>query len=276
MKILFIDIDGTYIDYKGKLPSSARLAIKEVREKGHLVIFCTGRSRAEMHDYILEAGYDGLILGNGNTIEFNNDIIFYEPMSLSDTISVVDWLYENRLEFYMESNNGLFASENFFNQSLPVFMKYMGRTQPFTKEELDSDDFFKPLIYGENLYRNDVNKISFILNSYKNHTDSQRVFPHLKTSVWGGVGEEALFGDIGVKNISKELAIQKVLSHLKSERKDTIAFGDANIDIPMLEYCEIGVAMGNGNENSKKAADIIADDVNDDGLYKAFVLLGLI
>jgi hydroxymethylpyrimidine pyrophosphatase-like HAD family hydrolase len=29
--------------------------------------------------------------------------------------------------------------------------------------------------------------------------------------------------------------------------ESTIAFGDAKIDIPMFEYCHIGVAMGNSS-----------------------------
>ena len=58
--------------------------------------------------------------------------------------------------------------------------------------------------------------------------------------------------------------------------KDTIAFGDAKVDIPMLEYCAYGVAMGNGGEEIKAMADLVTDGVDEDGLYNAFVKLGLI
>ncbi|WP_416222653.1 HAD hydrolase family protein [Streptococcus cuniculi] len=57
---------------------------------------------------------------------------------------------------------------------------------------------------------------------------------------------------------------------------DTIAFGDAKIDIPMLEYCAIGVAMGNGGPEILAVADMVTDDVEHDGLYHAFERLGLI
>ena len=57
---------------------------------------------------------------------------------------------------------------------------------------------------------------------------------------------------------------------------DTIALGDAKIDIPMLEYCEIGVAMGNGGPEILAMADLVTDDVEADGLYKAFDKLGLL
>ena len=51
-----------------------------------------------------------------------------------------------------------------------------------------------------------------------------------------------MFGDLGVKDINKAHAIDVLLEHLGAKRSDTIAFGDAKIDIPMLEYCEVGVA----------------------------------
>ena len=30
------------------------------------------------------------------------------------------------------------------------------------------------------------------------------------------------------------------------DRADTIGFGDAKVDLPLLEACAVGVAMGNG------------------------------
>ena len=47
-KIIFLDVDGTIIDYDNHIPESAVVAIRKVREKGHLVYVCTGRSKAEM------------------------------------------------------------------------------------------------------------------------------------------------------------------------------------------------------------------------------------
>ena len=46
-KILFIDVDGTLADYRGRIPASAAEAVRRAREAGHRVYICTGRSRAE-------------------------------------------------------------------------------------------------------------------------------------------------------------------------------------------------------------------------------------
>ena len=44
----------------------------------------------------------------------------------------------------------------------------------------------------------------------------------------------------------------------------------------MLEYCAVGVAMGNGGAEILAMADMVTDDVEHDGLYNAFEKLGLL
>ena len=49
-RILFIDVDGTFVDYHNRLPDSAVAAVRAARAVGHRVYLCTGRSKAEMPD----------------------------------------------------------------------------------------------------------------------------------------------------------------------------------------------------------------------------------
>ena len=118
--------------------------------------------------------------------------------------------------------------------------------------------------------------VSYVLNSYQDYLDSIEEFPDLKPGTWGGAGETALFGDLGVKGITKAHAIDVLLKHLGADIKDTYAFGDAKIDIPMLEYCNVGIAMGSGGDEIKAMADYVTDSVDDDGIYNAFRHFGLI
>ena len=202
----------------------------------------------------------------------------HQLLSLDQCRRVVDWLHARGLEFYLESNNGLFASERFEEVALPTLLEYI-RRKGKDVEGLTVRDIFPDLqfgLQGEQLYRDDVNKISFILHSYQDHLDSVQAFPDLQPGTWGGRGETALFGDMGVKNITKAHAVQVLLDHLGADRADTIGFGDAKVDLPLLEACAVGVAMGNGGPEIRAAADFVTDDVEENGLYNAFVRLGLI
>lgn len=277
-KVIFLDVDGTLVDYHNRIPESAITAIRQARENGHMVFVCTGRSRAEMQQEIWDIGIDGMIGGNGSYVEYEGKVLMHQLIAKEDAIAVVDWLHERGLEFYLESNNGLFASEYFREKGKETLHTYMlgkGMTEEQVAD-LETEDVLHGLVFGENLYRDDLNKISFILSSYQDHLDSKEAFPQLVANTWGGRGETALFGDLGIKGIDKAHAIDVLLQHLDVNKEDTIAFGDAKIDIPMFDYCAYGVAMGNSGEETKASADMVTDDVEEDGLYHAFEKLGLL
>lgn len=275
-KIIFVDVDGTLVDYENHLPESAVKAIRQARKNGHKVYICTGRSKAEVYPPLWEIGLDGMIGGNGSYVESEGVVVMHQLITLEQCKHIVDWLHERKLEFYLESNNGLFASEHFEEEGEPVIQEYSKRKGKENAEKLTVREVFPDMIFGGELYRDDVNKVSFILRSYQDHLDSIQEFPDLQPGTWGGKGEIALFGDLGVKDITKAHAIDQLLNYLGAKREDTIAFGDAKVDIPMLEYCHIGVAMGSGGDEIKAMADYITDDVDKDGLYNAFVHFGLI
>lgn len=275
-KIILIDVDGTLLDYENKLPEPAKMAIRQARQNGHKVYICTGRSKAEVYDYIWDIGLDGMIGGNGSYVEDNGEVIMHQLITAEQCKHVVDWLHDRHLEFYLESNSGLYASENFEVVADPVIKVYCQRKGKENTDQLTVRDVFPEMIYGGELYRDDVNKISFVLSSYQDHLDSITEFPDLKPGTWGGKGEIALFGDLGVKDITKAHAIDVLLKHLGAKKEDTFAFGDAKVDIPMLEYCGVGVAMGSGGDEIKAMADYVTDDVDKDGLYNGFVHFGLI
>lgn len=275
-KVIFLDVDGTLVDYENKLPESAVKAIRKARKNGHYVYICTGRSKAEIYQELWDIGLDGMIGGNGSYVEDQGYVVMHQLITLEQCRRIVDWLHSRKLEFYLESNNGLFASEQFAEKAQPAIREYSKRKGKEGADAVTVATAFPEMIYGENLYRDDLNKVSYLLNNYQDYLDTKEQFPDLENGTWGGAGETALFGDLGVKGISKGNAIDCLLKHIGAKQEDTIAFGDAKIDIPMLKYCKIGVAMGNGGIEVKEAADYITKSVEEDGLYDAFIKFGLI
>lgn len=275
-KIIFLDVDGTLVDYEGNLPGSAVAAVRQARSNGHRVYICTGRSKAEIYPELWNIGLDGMIGGNGSYVEDHGTVIMHRLITLEQCKRIVDWLHERGLEFYLESNNGLFASERFEEAGLSAIRLYSKRKERPGAEQITIRSAFPDMIFGGELYRDDLNKVSFLLSSYQDYLDAKAAFPDLKAGTWGGKDEEALFGDLGVKDIDKAVAIETLVRHLHAEMKDTIAFGDAKVDVPMLECCAYGVAMGNGGAEIKAAADCVTDAVSEDGLYNAFEKLGLL
>lgn len=275
-KLIFLDIDGTLVDYQNRLPESAVLAVRQARANGHRVYVCTGRSKAEMQQRLWDIGLDGMIGGNGSYVEDQGNVLLHQTLTRDQCSNVVDWLHSRGLEFYLESNNGLFASERLEEAGRPAFLQYARMKGDEDAAEAMIRELFSGMTFGAELYRDDVNKISFVLSDYQDHLDSAKEFPDLQARTWGGKGEEALFGDLGIRETDKGVAVQTLLRHLNADISDTIAFGDASVDIPMLQACGFGVAMGNSGAEIRAAADYVTDDVEADGVWKAFCHLGLV
>lgn len=275
-KILLIDIDGTLVDYDNHLPESAVKAIRMARKNGHRVYLCSGRSKAENKQEIWDIGIDGYIGGNGSYVESDGKVLLHQLITADQCRRIVDWLDARGLEFYLESNNGLFASRTFKDVVVRVMNEYSRRKGRTVDENRDYREAFPGMIWDGELYRDDLNKISYVLHSYQDFLDAQQAFPEMQHGTWGGAGETALFGDMGVKNITKAHAVETLLKALGASREDTIAFGDAKVDLPMFEACGYGVAMGSGGEEIRAAADYVTGDVDKDGLYQAFEHLNLI
>ena len=96
-KILFIDIDGTLVDYENRLPASAVQAIQAARAAGHRVYLCSGRSKAENKQEIWDIGLDGYIGGNGSYVESDGEVVMHQLITPEQCRRIVDWLHSRKL-----------------------------------------------------------------------------------------------------------------------------------------------------------------------------------
>lgn len=261
-KLLLFDVDGTLIDYDGTLPTSTKESIQQARKNGHLAVIVTGRSKSHIEEPILEIGFDGIIGGNGAYIELNNQVIKDETIKVDDVQRIVDYLDQHHLEYYIEANDGLYGSKNFKVRGVEALKQY-GMKDPHVME------IYPTMTFPKCLYVENVTKINYILESYQDYLDFKEAFPEFKDLTWGGKGEKAIFGDCALKHIDKQEAIKELIDYLKIDQEDIIAFGDAEVDIPMFDIAGISVCVGNGREEAKKRATYVTKPVSEDGIEHA-------
>ena len=82
--------------------------------------------------------------------------------------------------------------------------------------------------------------------------------------------------DLIPPNSGKTLGIEKFIEKENIDVQETMAFGDGENDIDMLQYVGLGIAMGNSDKRVKKCADYITDSCENDGIYKALKHIELI
>ena len=277
-KILFLDVDGTLIDYRAIMPESAGRAVDQARANGHLVYICTGCSKAEVLERNL-CELDGMIGANGGYVEDHGEVILHQSIPVEDVRAIVDWCEKRGLGAVLETNEGIFYTMRMKDQARTVYSKYAaGKGSSFEDAWKKNEHITDRMMFleGEDIYSTDINKIDFVLSSYQDFLDAKKEFSHMIANTWGGKDEQALFGDLSPAGITKANAISLLLKHIGGDVADTIAFGDAKIDISMFELCNYAVAMGNAGVETKEAADYITTDVNEDGIWNAFKHLGLI
>ena len=60
-KVVFLDVDGTMVNDRGEIPESTKEAVRRAKANGHKMVVCTGRSRFQIYDELLELGFSGIV-----------------------------------------------------------------------------------------------------------------------------------------------------------------------------------------------------------------------
>ncbi len=277
-KIIFIDIDGTLvINDTQTIPSSAIKAIRLAREKGHQVYLCTGRSKPEIYESILDIGIDGIIGAAGGFCEVKNDVLFENHFSSEVLKIIIDFLQMNQIPYYLETNDGIFDGGNCYKELQKIIYK---EDDTLLLEKLTNDSphpFLSVMKKSKNKYPENVNKICFLDNKKTTFDHIYNILSSISNVIPCTVpsfGKNS--GEILIKNTNKAIAIEKLLKHINIEKYNTVAFGDSYNDIEMFEYCNLSIAMGNACEKLKNIADDVTDDNDKDGIYKSFIKYGFI
>ena len=256
IKAIFIDFDGTLFSHtKHAIPASSIQAINIVRSKGIKVYLCTGRAKVEFKQFDLsELNVDGMVLCNGQIVLDNEDNIIYENEIkgvLKDKL--VKLFNDNVLSIYFTSNDEVFL--NYANELIKKIQANLSSGVPDVRPYNNQKIYMASAFFDNEEERLLINELG---------DEAQITSWHI-----GAV-------DIVPKGSCKANGIMETIKKLNISIDEVMGIGDGDNDIDMLEKCGVGVAMGNSIQSIKDIADYITDDIDEDGLYKAFKHYGLI
>ena len=258
-KVVFFDIDGTIWDYTNYIPESTVSAIRALRANGHFAFICSGRCRGYIRDPgLFEIGFDGVVSGCGTMIEHGEEVVFYKELDaglIRDTIKTVRSfgmkpLLEGRDYLYMDYEE---FKDDPYGQKL---LKEMGNRLKSIK---DNEGEWKCSKLSCETGDSDIDACYDIVK------DDFDFIVHTSRVV-----------EMVPRGLNKATGMRKVAELLGCSMENTMAFGDGENDIEMIEAAGVGIAMGNGNEHVRKVADYVTASLEDDGIYKACEYFGLI
>lgn len=259
-KLIFFDIDGTLWDDDMEIPESTLQAVQRLKANGHKTFLCSGRARSNICSRkLLDMNFDGIIAACGNHVEMDGTIIYENILSHETVKWVIELLRECKLPVVLEGPQYHWLDERGFEDDPYVYYLF----QEMGEKAL-------PLRgYTDEIH---INKFSA---NRLSETDYDRVCTELKDS-FDILEHPGTIVEFVPKGTSKATGIQWLCEHLGVSIEDTYAVGDSVNDLDMLRAVGHGIAMGNGSEEAKQAAEYVTQTLHEDGLFHAMEHYGLI
>lgn len=258
MKAVFFDVDGTLVSFNTHaVPESAKMAIKRMRAGGIKAFVATGRMRS-MLGVLDDIEFDGFITYNGGCCENGaGEEIFSMHIPKEHLFRLNRRLEREGFAVSYMRRDGMYVNE--LSEAVINVANHVNVAPPIV---MHPDEIIQKPVYQLCIYLDDDEKINSILREELAGCISNRWIS------W--------FADVNMAGITKQLGIDKIIEHYSIDLCETMAFGDAANDIPMIKHAAVGVAMGNASDSVKAVADYITATVDDDGIYKALKHYNLI
>ena len=276
MKIIFLDADGTLLHHEGFIPQSALQACQLAQKNGHKIVLCTGRQKVEVYGDMLKLNYDGMITGSGAHVEVNHQLLEERTFSKEQLQVLLEYMHKNDIDAIFETTKGLVGNQKTYDHLERMIQKQCKHLSPelFAKHGLVQVQH--NLKVTDAILEYPVNKISFLESdiSYQQIYDALHRQFDLVPATFAPFGKES--GEISEKTITKATGMKSILNYFDRSAEDAIAIGDGFNDLCMFEVAKTSVAMGNAPIEVQKKADRITTSLDNNGIYNAFIVLGLI
>ena len=270
-RAIFFDVDGTILNHDQEVSASTRDALKRAADNGHVLLLCTGRCKGEIYSWMWDLGFSGLVGSNGAYVELDGEVLSDVSFAPDDIHELYTWFQEVGAGFMWQAPDALYPAGSFLD-----------RYQSGNAEGIPGDwtryaQLISPYVRFGVPER--ASKVTFVLPRSSGLTlhDVVDHFGERFTIVNGSMmdGREDN-GELSPRGMDKSVGLNIVAEKLGIPIEQTVAIGDSANDVHMLAFAGVGVAMGNGTTEVKKAAHWVTKSVDEGGIAYALEKLELI
>ena len=252
-KCILLDIDFTLTGSNKEVSIETANYFSQLNNN-YMIVLVSGRNSIYAAEKSISANASPIIIADNGAViyDYKNNQVLYKNVFDKDTIKLI-WDISQKYDIdcvfnalYKRYRNKKYMNERFIGEH------GVGINQI---EEI-SDEITQVVIHSSNeenfsKHMEEINKISDI------------------EVCNGGIDNGECFADIDIKGTSKGNAIKELFRLFNIKKEESICFGDSNNDIPMFQSCGIKVAMKNGTQELKQAADYITEySCDEDGVIR--------
>lgn len=253
MNIVFFDIDGTLA--KGtEIPDSAVRALHQLRLNGSIIFICTGRPYHYAYRHFYRYA-NGFITNNGRYAHMGCcEVMVDEPLSEKMRDTIIQRVSKEACIHFLGVEHGYFIGDH---------AKYEEDKKKYPDGWLLYGDHPEIPVYSFDLSYEKVEQIHTLQAKLHDLCILNPHGPHPSC-------------DVTVLGFDKGDAINQVAKVLGVPHENTYAFGDGKNDRCMLVKAGHGIAMGNGDPDTKAVAEYVTSSIDDDGVANGLRHYGLI
>lgn len=260
-KALFFDVDGTLLSEKTKkVPDSAIRALTEARRLGHLVFINSGRVYSHLEQIRKLVEVDGYLCGCGTYVRKGDKILYSYQIPREIGIQIKEAADRFGAIAVLESEAGCYMQDPpDKNDMISKFRDGLKKEGVLIEKPWRENDyqFSKMCVFLDA----DADKEGFL----------GALQPHMQV-----IDRGSEFYECVPVGHTKATAIAVVLDAYGIGKQNSYVFGDSMNDLPMFEFAENAVLMGEHDKELEEYASFITRSVEDDGVAFAMEQLGII
>ena len=264
IRIVFVDLDGTLLSSSHQILDSSEYAISELIRQNIHVVVTTGRSVSGMKEAVKSLPFNlqaPISVHNGALILDRQKKIAHKVILEKEAMVAlvqearrqnIHMGFQSDFDTYIEGEMGKYE-----------WVYKLHGIEPVLVDDLLGLDIelIKVSFYGEE------DRISSLLEFYHHEADVERV-SLFRSGMY--------YADATAKKATKLESAQWITKALDIPAEQVLAIGDQFNDIEMLQWAEVGVAMGNADKDVKCIADFVTKTNDDHGIFHALKSHGLL
>ena len=265
IKIVFSDIDGTFLNNSHQVTAKTQQAVKSLITQNIKFVLVSARMPEAIYPITDKIGVKIPIISYSGAFVLTEGQEILHDVTI-DTISTKNVL-EEIANKYPDVTVNYYAGRHWFVKD--VKDKRVIREMNITSAAAENADFNE--LINNNIAPNKILVMSEPPTCQKMELELGKTFKNLNV-----VRSSDILLEIMDKSVSKAVGIDVLIKHYGFGVENAIGFGDNYNDVEMLEFVGCGVAMNNAPEGVKKFADDITDSNENDGIYNYLVKKNLI